>query len=678
MVFILLSSVPLLILGFFSYNKSSTALETKIQSFSSEITVQAAHSIRSSMKSIEAGVNEFQNNKNWMETLNQFDQGIIPVEELNEEVYAVLGSKFSAFTIEGCVGYSLIYNDQFILCNFGNQSAHFAGTEKQLSDIASQAKGKPVWMSMKGKNSDENYLLLLMQIFNQSSGEPIAAINVVFDETYLHNVLKDINIDGSSDILIIDSAGKVISAKDTDRWAVNSIYTNKSVVDKLSSKIMELNASVTDKKTDNPIIKGAFEALINNDSNLICFSQITGTDWSVIGTIPMSYIKHDSNQIMNTILTVSIAIFILAILISVFISASISRPLNRLGGLMKEASEGNLNINVKDRYRDEISVLGSDFDSMVQKIRSLVSKVSESSNNVLKRAEEVSNLSSAFSSTTEQVTESMNQIAMGTAEQAEDNAKTLEFVNILSEDINNVENEVSAASEVIHSTRSLSEKAIKAVKSLNENTVKTSKATNDIVNNINQLNNDMKEIQKIVKFIGNISEQTNLLSLNAAIEAARAGEAGKGFAVVAGEVRKLADQTKESLSSISNIIKSIEEKSKLTVLSATNTQGIISQQVEAVNETDNSFKAILEALANIENFTGRFEASVNKILKSGQLTLEAINNISSVSQETAATVEEVTAASQQQMAGIQEVANDARQLNELARELYNSISIFKV
>jgi methyl-accepting chemotaxis protein len=676
--FVLLSSVPLFILGFFSYNKSSSALETKIQSFSSEITAQSAKSVRSSMTSIEANFNEIQNNRKAQEILNKFDQNTASQQDLNDELYFNLSSKFSSNSIEGCIGYAMIHKGTTVMNNLGNQSLDFADKEKELMQMAEKGKGKPIWLCTKGVNSNEIYLLSLIQIINNNSGDTLVTMVVFFDKSFLTNILKDINIDGSSDLFIVDSNSTIISSKNLDKFPMNSNYPNKNIVDRISLETKKLKSAFVDKKDENKLIKGSFQSSINGINHMVCFSHVNLTNWDIVGTIPMDYIKSDSRNIRDTMIFVGIIIFLLAAIISLFISTSISVPLNRMETLMKKARSGNLNISIKDKYRDEISSLGNNFDDMAVNIKTLVSKVGVSSLNVLESSEKVNQLSSVFHTTVEQVAESMQQIALGASEQAENNYKSLEFVQILSDDINKVGSEVKVVSEIIGDTRSLSENALSVVKSLNEKSMLTSSVTNDIVSNINELNTDMKEIQKIVKFIGNISEQTNLLSLNAAIEAARAGEAGKGFAVVAEEVRKLADQTKEALTTIGNVIKNIEEKANLTAISASNTQEIIKQQMNAVSETDNSFEAIFKSLEKISKYMQSFESSVSNILESGYKTLEAINNTSSVSEETAATVEEVTATTQNQLDGVEEVGDQAKLLNKLAQELNKSISIFKV
>lgn len=231
---------------------------------------------------------------------------------------------------------------------------------------------------------------------------------------------------------------------------------------------------------------------------------------------------------------------------------------------------------------------------------------------------------------------------------------------------------------VVYDTQKLSEIALVAVKSLNDKAMETKSVSAQIIDDINSLNEDMKEIKNITNLIAGISEQTNLLSLNAAIEAARAGEAGRGFAVVAEEVKKLADQSKDASVMISSIIQRIQTKTEITVDAANRSSSIVGKQMEAVYETDNSFKTIFSSMEAISQMIKEVENSLKVVLDSKTLVMSTMENVSAVSEEAAATSEEVAASTEEQIASAQALSALAEELSSMAEELEKTISQFKI
>lgn len=674
--FILLSSVPLLSIGILSYTKSSSAVQSKTESYSSEIMSQSARNIKNVLFFIESGCNEIMKTVEFTEAIKKYDQGGMINGEASEIINPILNNKFSPTVIEGCEGAIYITKGQVL----GSSSSYQTGSEfismiNDFESIAKEANGKYVWMMKKGERTFQNYILSIVEIYNELTNEPLGTIVVMLNEAFIGTIFDSTSIAGSTNIFVVDSSGTVISSKNKNTLKINTPYSNKKFIDTIK-KAFEAKNSEPDK--NSKANKGYTHLIENGEEFLFSFSQVPGLNWFAVSTIPLSFIQSESITIRSTILYVSLIIFILAIIISVFIAISISNPLHKLEGLMKKAKEGNLDISVNDTFNDEISHLSNNFNDMVSNIRELVTKVNTSSNQVLSSAEKLSEMSYTYYTSSEQIAVSMDEIAKGTSDQASNNYKSLEYITQLSDDIKKVDCDMKNVSEIIHDTRYLSQNAIQSVKSLNEKSLQTSKVSEDIVTQINSFYADMKEIQNIVKFIGNISEETNLLSLNAAIEAARAGEAGKGFAVVADQVKKLANQTKHSLASINNSIQNIQSKADVTFKSASKTQEIVSDQLSAVSETGTSFKAIFNSMEKIIKYMNEFEVSVNKILESSTKTLESINNISTVSEETAATVEEITATTQQQIEGIGEVSSQSKILREMAKELNDSISSFKI
>ncbi len=674
--FILLSSVPLLSIAILSYTKSSSAVQSKTESYSSEIMSQFARNVKNVLFFIESGCNEVMKTTEFAEAIKLYDQGGMPIMDASVVINPILNNKFSPTVIEGCEGAIYLTKGEIV----GTTSSYQTGSEfmsmlKEFESMAKEANGKYTWLMKKGERTSQNYILSIVEVYHELTSEPLGTIVVFLNESFIGSIFGSTYIDGSKDIFVVDTSGTIISSKNTDTLKINTQYSNKTFISDIKSS---LESKKPDPTKDNQPKKGYTYISENGKNHLFSYSQVPGLNWFAVSTIPLSFIQSESIAIRTTIIYVSLIIFILAIIISFLIAISISNPLYKLGDLMKKAKEGDLIISINDTFNDEISNLSNNFNEMVSNIRNLVAKVNASSTQVLSSAEKLSNMSHTYYTSSEQIAISMDEIAKGASNQASNNYKSLEYLTTLSNDIEKVGSDMKTVSGIIHDTKFLSQNAIQSVKSLNEKSIQTNRVSEDIVTHINSFYTDMKQIQNIVKFIDNISEETNLLSLNAAIEAARAGEAGRGFAVVADQVKKLANQTKESLTSISNSIQNIQSRADLAFISANKTQEIVSDQMNAVNDTDDSFKAIFGSMENISKYMKEFEVSVNYILDSSTKTLEALNNISAVSQETAASVEEISATTQQQIEGISEVSSQSKLLKEMAQELNDSISHFKI
>jgi methyl-accepting chemotaxis protein len=417
---------------------------------------------------------------------------------------------------------------------------------------------------------------------------------------------------------------------------------------------------------------------ITGDNNLVTFSSFSNNNWYIISTLPYSYLDSAANSLRTKLIIFGIFCILLAILISILLSASISSPLKKIVGNMKKAKEGDLTIIINDNGKDELSEVSKNFNEMLININTLVTKVKESSGRIMEFSEKISGLANNSKSMSENISVTVKQIADGAHEQASDINDSVGNMDRLSDEINNVGVDMNDVSQVIEHTKSLNKDAFAAVDKLNEKSNQTDAASDRIANNINSLNDNMKEIQKIVKVIVEISEQTNLLALNAAIEAARAGEAGRGFAVVSAEVKKLTEHTKEASVNINTILTSIQKRTELTADEANNASSIIHEQLKAVQDADYTFKTIFESMDRIISSMGRMDTSVSKIMSSKENVLNKMQNISAVSQESAATCEEIFDSTSKQMVSSNELAQYSEILETMSDELNKAITIFKI
>lgn len=385
--------------------------------------------------------------------------------------------------------------------------------------------------------------------------------------------------------------------------------------------------------------------------------------------------NRNSSIVMITIIALSIILFVAT---SWIISRSIYGPLKQMEYLMQKAKNGDLTVQSDYESRDEIGSLSKSFNEMISQIKSLIMMVRESSDQVAASSEQLMASAEQTNKAAEQIAEASSIMAAN----GEASVKGTEVVSVSTQQmaigISNIADSITLVSDHSNVTTEESEKGNVALKrtinqmgSINE-TVQTSSSI------IKDLGDRSSEIEKILAVISGISDQTNLLALNAAIEAARAGEHGKGFAVVADEVRKLAEESRRSAEQITHLIHDIQSSTANAVESMDKCTTEVQTGLVLINDTGKSFEKILHSAADVSRQSVEVSAAVKQLSSSVEQVAIGIFDISMKTEESSSGSQTVAAGAEEQLASMEEITASAHSLAKMAEDLQAMVNTFKV
>lgn len=345
---------------------------------------------------------------------------------------------------------------------------------------------------------------------------------------------------------------------------------------------------------------------------------------------------------------------------------------------LQKVSKGDLTVQLKTKKKDEFGLLCVGVNETVANVKGLIVHLNEVSTQLNNAAAYVSDASGTFMKTYQDIQHAVSEIEIGVNRLDSDSENCLKQMDSLSGKITNVSKNADEIGELMSTTGHTITSGIESVQGLTESASSTTEITQSMIVALQALETKSKSISGIVSAINDISEQTNLLSLNASIEAARVGSAGKGFAVVAEEIRKLSDQCQASAGQISDIVNEIVEKTGDVVSIAKRAEEIVSTQAGAVEETTTSFHKISQQVESLFAALDTISSSVQEMSSSRSETLDAIEGISAVSAETSACSTSVYSSTNSQMDAIKDLDHASSELRQRADNLVEILKTFAV
>lgn len=382
----------------------------------------------------------------------------------------------------------------------------------------------------------------------------------------------------------------------------------------------------------------------------------------------------------RTIVTVaSIFVALLGIVIAVVTSRLISRPLQTVTTRMKLMADGDFSgLALETNLQDEIGQLTTATNEMSHYMRGLLQDIHGVSQNVTEQSSGMTHASTEIMEGSAQIASTMESLADGAEQQANRAGDLTHQMTLFSSRVGDANANGTAIEKASSEVLGMTNEGASLMGSSTAQMAKVDQIVSEAVRKVEGLDTHAKKISELVSVIQDIAAQTNLLALNAAIEAARAGEHGKGFAVVADEVRKLAEQSSNSVTNITDIVENIQRESFAVSSSLQAGYEEVEQGTAQIKVTGETFERIRLAVSEMVHQVQEVSTNLEAIEADTSNMSQAIQEISAISEESAAGVEETTATTIETNAAIEEVARSAHELENMAEGLDQLVNRFKV
>lgn len=499
-----------------------------------------------------------------------------------------------------------------------------------------------------------DYVIALAQVLHDGSGVIGGEIKLKDLEALTHSV----KIGEHGYAMLIDQARKVIVNQELDPGS-------------------EVKAEWAD---DLFAGSGAGETADGSGAETKRIRYVTNklTGWKIGGVIEERELKEQAAPILNRMLAVLAAAFVLFGALAVLIVWFMTKPLQELAAVAFRISQGDLTERARIRSKDEIGVLGQSFNAMADSLRGLLAQISELSMQVAASSEQLTASAEQTSKATEQIAESVQEVA-GCAEQQ---------VESVGQGFGSIRNMAGGIARIVDGAKEVSASAEEASGHTGEGAAAMEEAVermgsvrgqvDGLERAIRLLNERSAAIGHIAELMAGIAQQTNILSINAAIEASRAGEQGKGFAVVAKEVKKLAEQSRQSAENIRELIGAVQAETASAVQVTEAVVDGVTAGSASIRRAGELFGSIRGRLGLVAAQAKTMSGAVEEISAESGHAVEAMEQVSQSVDVTADGTQTVSAAAQEQLASMEEIASSSAALAKLAEEMQQLIATFKV
>ncbi|WP_223869377.1 methyl-accepting chemotaxis protein [Paenibacillus sabuli] len=655
--------VCVLAVGIFSYNTSKDIIEDKVAQSTEQTIDQSAGKLNIMFQNYEDLTLQL-----LFDNEIQSQMGVMRKETeafARFEATKTMESKFQSLIMSNqtiAAGHLIPLLPNYTGISAGGTTLNYETIkEEEWFQQVVEQEGKTLWLPTQSggfasSGSEKTYGLARL-VKSVSTNESVYVLLLEIKYSQLEEQLTGLALGNGGSVRIVDSEGAILySERDEELGAANGVVLPAEI------------------KTTDP---NSFRTKNSEGTQVLAvYKKFNLMDWRLVGEIPVNELVSDAKQIRDITVIAAILAALLAIGIGYLVLRTIAVPLMRLRNLMNEGERGNLAVRSNIRRSDEIGQLANSFNQMMGQITILVNQTNQSAQLVLGTAGELTEASGKTAVAAKEIAVATEEIATGATSLAMEAEKGADLTANIATQMGSVKASsgqmVTSAGEV----EQASQRGTEYMSVLIEKTGMTEEMTRSMVEKVDKLKESTGSIRKILEVLNNLTKQTNILSLNATIEAARAGAAGKGFMVVADEIRKLADQSRQSIDVVGQITESIQREIDETVGVLSEAYPIFQEQIESVKEANQLFYSVRNQMTQFVNHLGSVTDSITQLDQSQSVLSEAMENVSGVAEESSATSEEVASLSNEQLNISDGLVRLSSKLEEVSQELRNSLSRF--
>lgn len=424
-----------------------------------------------------------------------------------------------------------------------------------------------------------------------------------------------------------------------------------------------------------------------NSSSEYLFREYKGADTVSMATMETAFFEnmvHSERRVHGTIIFnffFILVIFITIIFIVRYVVKVISKPLEEMTDSIKHIAEGDMTVEFEapsiEHPKDEVIRIKKSMQHMTTQLRSMMTHIKNSSMVLNEIAKDLDKTTRTTSEISDDISKAVEEVANGALEQTHNTQGITQKVTIMGDNIERIRSNTSALLNTSTNMTEMKEVSMSAIDTLEHD-------NGLIMGDVSKMNEQIKitsasveNIKKSVEIIKQISSQTNLLSFNASIEASRAGEYGLGFSVVASEIRKLAEQSKESSDEIASTIKELLDNYKLIIEEMGRMTENLQSQSDKISDAKNIFKDLERGINDTTEQIISIDKEIVNLDNERANIVDSICSLSAISEENSASSEETSISIVGLNQIVTEVFEKVQRIESHSTLLIDSVNEFK-